>query len=544
MGFLYKKSQSESFRQYFSQPQEFEKQFNQYMLSQKKINVISNQFLFAQGNKGGLPLSWDQSHGVVSIDQTDSHSLIIGPTGSKKTRLIAMPTVRILGDSGESMIISDPKAEIYSRTSDRLEQLDYAIKVINLRNPEYSVGWNPLAIPYRFYCQGNLDKAYEFANDIAQNMISKRASKDPFWEESAASFLFGLIMLLFMLCKERDLSEGDVNFKNIFELRNAMFIGSDMQIKRSELWKYAQKDAYIRNSLIGTVETASDTRGGILSTFDQAMRNISIQPGLLNMLGANDIEWDQFLAKKYAIYLIMPDEKTSYHRLVSLFVKQSYEYFIYLAQQGLYEHDVQTGFLPIRLNYILDEFSSLPTIKDFPAMITAARSRNIRFTLFVQSKHQMQQRYAEETETILANCMNWVFLTTRELSFLKDISDLCGTKDQKPILSVSQLQRLEKKDGEALILSGRNKPYIAQLPDIDLYDKGIFGHVPLLKRTQPDRPRIDLSDFMPKERAFPIMTKNGLNAADFDSVKAFWDKQAEDLGASPKPNTQNVEEEK
>ena len=106
-------------------------------------------------------------------------------------------------------------------------------------------------------------------------------------------------------------------------------------------------------------------------------------------------------------------------------------------------------------------------------MITAARSRNIRFNLFLQSKHQLKLRYGEESETIMSNCENWLFLTSREVELLKEVSDLCGTNGgttNQPLLSISDLQRLDKQAGEVLILSGRNKPYISYLADIDLFE--------------------------------------------------------------------------
>lgn len=508
MGFLFDKSRSDEFRKFFSQSESFEKGLNQYKIAEDEFVKAHTNFVFTESNIGGLPLAWNREKGTVAVDQTDSHSLIIGPTGSKKTRLIAMPTVRIMGSAGESVIISDPKAEIYARTAEYMKSLHYDISVINLRTPDYSKRWNPLNIPYHFYCSGDMDKACEFANDIAQNMIPSINEKDPFWDNSAASLLFGLIMLLFKYCHEYDMPERQVNLKNIFELRNVLFTGID--VKTSFLWEYARRDAFIRNSLIGTVETAKDTRAGILSTFDQEMRNISIQPNLLDMLSGDELDLNQFLKRKQALYLIMPDEKTSYHKLVSLFVKQSYEYFIHLAQKNLYDKSVGTGYLPIRINYILDEFSSLPTVTDFPAMITAARSRNIRFVLFVQSKHQLRQRYEDETETILANCVNWVFLTTRELSLLKDISELCGTKDQKPILSVSHLQRLSKEEGETLILSGRKKPYIGRLPDINLYDQGKFKSIPLVKQIPLLDIEIDLIPLKQEQQKREVLIKEQL----------------------------------
>lgn len=170
-----------------------------------------------------------------------------------------------------------------------------------------------------------------------------------------------------------------------------------------------------------------------------------------------------------AIFLIVPDEKTGFHGLVSLFVKQSYEYLVYKAQKTMGNGES----IKCRVNYILDEFSSLPTINDFPAMITAARSRNIRFNLFLQSKHQLKLRYKEEADTIMANCENWIFLTSREIDFLHEISELCGdvgSSQNKPLLSTSELQRLDKKSGEALVLHGRCKPFISKLADIDEFN--------------------------------------------------------------------------
>lgn len=159
---------------------------------------------------------------------------------------------------------------------------------------------------------------------------------------------------------------------------------------------------------------------------------------------------------------------------------------IFKAQQGT--SDVfTTGKLNRRVNYILDEFSSLPTISDLPAMITASRSRNIRFTLFVQSKHQMLQRYSEETETIQTNCNNWFFLTSREIQILNELSSLCGNTSgspEKPVLSISALQRLDKETGEVLLLSGRNLPCITHLPDIDEYDNGKFEVRSIVERTK------------------------------------------------------------
>lgn len=99
-------------------------------------------------SKGGIPLLYDKSEHTVYVDATDSHSLIIGSTGSKKTRLVVLPLIHMLSYAEESMIISDPKAEIYNRTAAMLKQSGYRVTVLNFRNPSLGESWNPLAIPY------------------------------------------------------------------------------------------------------------------------------------------------------------------------------------------------------------------------------------------------------------------------------------------------------------------------------------------------------------------------------------------------------------
>jgi type IV secretion system protein VirD4 len=141
--------------------------------------------------------------------------------------------------------------------------------------------------------------------------------------------------------------------------------------------------------LSGTVEAPDNTRSSILSVFDQYMRIFSSQDVLVQLLSSNDIDFSLLGNQKVALFLIMPDEKTTYHKLISVFIKQCYEQLILEAQAK------GNKSLPIRVNFVLDEFSSLPTINDFPAMITAARSRNIRFNLIVQSEHQLITRYSE-----------------------------------------------------------------------------------------------------------------------------------------------------
>jgi len=492
---VYEKSVSSKYKRYFEQTSKFRKSFRRYSLdSHRIVSTHSGGFHPWETGEAGVPIGWLQAKNEIIVDHTDSHTLVIGPTGSKKSRLVAMPLIRILGGSKESMIVSDPKAELYNRTSGYLAQQGYEISVLNLRSPAYGNCWNPLAIPYSFFCNREIDRAYEFVNDIAENLIQTgKSNSEPFWDDSAGSLFFGLTVLLFKYCSDNNVDSKHVHIGNVVKLRDELFSKSKGG-KDSWLWRYAKTDHIISSALIGTVETADVTREGILSGFDQKVRGFSIQPSLLDMLSASDITLDAIGQKPTAIFLLLPDEKTGYHGLVSLFVKQSYEYIIFKAQQESDDDGLHVGKLENRVNYVLDEFSSLPTVNDFPAMITASRSRNIRFTLIIQSKHQLLQRYKEETETIQTNCGNWLFLTSRELRLLEEISSLCGKTSEdnpKPVLSVAALQRLDKDAGEVLLLSGRSLPYITHLPDIKIYDNDCFSSCPILPRGARVLPLLD-----------------------------------------------------
>lgn len=464
---------------------------NEFRSGCSRYNLRSGELIpgflskWTSPNCSGFPMDYDKSTNCVYMDGSDSHCLLVGTTGSKKSRLVVMPTVRLLAASGEAMIICDPKGEIYRRTADFLEKTGYDIRAIDLRDPERGDGWNILTVPYSLYLNSNIDKACEFINDITANLIPI-TSNDPFWDYSARDMLFGLILMLFRICKEKEQPEDFVNMRSLLKLRSELFSStSSMRISKSALWKYAEEDELIRARLQGTVICPSDTMSCIISVFDQHMASFSLQPKMVRLLSHSSFDLQNIGFGKTAVFLIMPDEKTIYHQIVAIFIKQMYELLIDNAYKKAMEYR-----FPTRINFLLDEFTSLPQMTDMPQMITASRSRNIRFMLVIQSKHQLKQRYAEEAETIMSNCSNWFFLSSRETELLREISELSGVvgSNREPLISVSRLQHLDKEAGECLIFSGRKYPYFSHLPDIEDYDGNDYVIRPLPLRKYPELP--------------------------------------------------------
>ena len=183
-------------------------------------------------------------------------------------------------------------------------------------------------------------------------------------------------------------------------------------------------DSDIYQDLAGFMNlTAENTKTCITSTFDQLTGLFKASKALTEMMSGTTFSMEEIGKEKTAIFLVVPDEKTTYHFLAALFISQCYESLLDQA-------DVCKGELPVRVNFILEEFCNMPKLDDIVSMLTAARSRNIRFHLVIQSYSQMKDKYDENvSRTIMDNCGNLIYLHTREISFLEYISKLAGQNE-------------------------------------------------------------------------------------------------------------------
>ena len=397
----------------------------------------------------------------IWVDNGEAHNIIIGATGSGKTQAVVFPMVQSLAKKGESMIITDPKGEIYEQTGSMLRERGYNIVLLNFRSPQNGNGWNPMALPYKLYKEGNTDKAVELLDDLALNILyeEKNGGADPFWEKTAADYFTGLALGLFEDAEENQINLNSMNLMSA--LGEERFGGpNNNYIKEYFNSKDPSRPAYVNAS--GTVYAPEDTKGGVLSTFKQKVKLFSSRDNLSEMLCHSDFDMKEIGRQKTAVFMIVQDEKKTLHPLATIFIKQCYETLIDVAQEN-------GGKLPYRTNYILDEFANMPPLKDVTTMVTAARSRLIRFTFIIQNYAQLTQVYGKENaETIKGNC-NIMYLISSELQALEELSKLCGEVKSKekdktastPLVTVSDLQRLAQY--ETISLRLRKMPFKTKL---------------------------------------------------------------------------------
>lgn len=403
----------------------------------------------------GFPLVYDKKKNLVYVDNGESHSLVIGATGSGKTQMVINPLVNLLAKKGESMVITDPKGEIFEKNGEMLKDLGYDVIVVNFRDPKNGSCWNPYTLPYKYYKEGNQDKANELLNDMAINIATDEKADDPFWTNSAADYLTGLSLGMFEDAKEDEISISTVNLMMTVGEEK---IGASTYAK--EYFKFKDPASPAAINALGTVNAPQDTKNSIESVLKQKIKVFAVTQNLAEMLSRSDFDMETIGERKTAIFMIIQDEKTTYHALATIFIKQCYESLIAVAQR-------HGGKLPIRTNFLLDEFANMPKFKDITTMITAARSRQIRMTMIIQNFAQLKQVYGnEDAETIRGNCGNILYLLTGELSALEEISKLCGDKivkvgkdekeETRPLITVTELQRF--KQDEVLVLKHRLPP--------------------------------------------------------------------------------------
>lgn len=424
----------------------------------KTKSVVRVPYIDKKSNAGGTPLVYDKE--AAYVDNGESHTLVLGATGSGKTAGIINPTVKMLMKARESMIISDPKGEIYEDNSGLLRELGYEIIILNFRDPQKGNCWNPYHLPYKYQREGNFDKANELLNDLSTNIVVDGQGDDPFWQDSAASYLTGLSLAMFEDAKEDEIN---INTVNLMMTTGEDKYGASNYLKEYFHAKDPASPACV--NALGTVDAPNETKGGVVSVLKQKVKTLAVTKNLSEMLSKSDFEMDTIGEKPTAVFMIIQDEKTTYHSLATIFVKQCYEALINVAHQ-------HGGKLPIRVNFLLDEFANMPKFKDITTMVTAARSRQIRFTFIIQNFAQLKQNYGDhDAETIRGNCGNLIYLLTGELSALEEISKLCGDKlvrvgkdkkeETRPLVTVSELQRM--KDNEFILIKQRCAPFKGKL---------------------------------------------------------------------------------
>ena len=499
----------------------------------------------SQAKKDGAPVrAVLDSRGNLHINfLPGAHALVIGSTGSGKTTTFINPMIQLIAatNCGSSMIMTDPKGELFDLHSAYLKSRGYDVMVLDLRDTYSSSRWNPLdsiwdmyqefsetgtdimvhkdamsdypdlkrmdaeaeagalwcewrgkAYADLYHCQDDVgvakqriyDEMYEDLNDLVAGICPITNEKDPLWEKGARSIVLATCLAMLEDSQDDRLNMTKEKF-NFFNL-NKILTNSENNYQALKDYFEGRNPLSQAYTLSRQVLAAADqTLSSYMSiTFDKL--TLFNDRGICGLTSATDIHADQFAERPTALFLKIPDEKDTRHGLASLFILSMYKALIKVASA---REDLS---LPRNVYFIMDEFGNMPKIEKFDKMITVGRSRKIWFNMVVQSYSQLNNIYGESVaDVIKSNCAMKMFIGSNDIGTCKEFSELCGNKT---VRTTSTSSSTGSKEGDVNISNQLQTRPLIYPSDLQKLNNKVstgnavivtFGNYPLMTKYTP-----------------------------------------------------------
>lgn len=395
----------------------------------------------------------------------DTHLLAIGATRSGKTTGYVIPTLNVLLNKKNkpSIVISDPKQELYRSNAKKFQDNGYRVLMLDFTNYLHSDCWNPLTKYYRLYQkfsgveahvkvvdtpegpkneffgvvyddQKKLDCAISEMKEryfdeiekgitaLTSAVIPNTNAKDPFWDDSARDLLKSVLYGMLEDSATGIITEYTFSFDTVLRIVDA-FTDSDSDydggyftsrpLEKSKAHQLARKCI---------IEQASTTRRCISSEF-MAKMNKFRDTAVRRITCTNTFEMSELdEGAPTVIFVSYKDEESLHYEVISMFLSNLYTELIAVARK-------KGSKLKRPFYFLLDEFGNLPKFNDFDKVISACAGRNIWFLLILQSYAQLNNIYGKETAEIIKDNLNThVFFGTNNPETKREFSDECGKK--------------------------------------------------------------------------------------------------------------------
>lgn len=401
------------------------------------------------------------------IDTSQHHVGIVGSTGYGKSRRAYSTAVLGAIRKGENLFVVDTKTEHLRNFAPIAEKFGYRTVVINLNNPEYSHGYNPLEYVTHLYHNGQKDKAAVERKKIAISSVPKDTpGADPFWSSSAKNILFGSIMALLETA-----DKSQVNFASLLKFINDSAKRDDKgRLYLTEFLKKLPEDSMAKTALEDYSTTAGVTAAGMRSNAAQALQDYVFSDGVNKMLANSDIKITDIddTHQPVIYFLILPEQNNSLFAIASLFFTQLINRYIQVADRQA------KGCLSNRLNIFVDELPAMGQAlsESFAGYISTCRSRNIRIYYVIQSFEQLQAAFGNQANTILDNTGTMIVFRVNTDSSARFVTDMLGKYNYtnrysgeiiiKDVLTTSDISSMDV--GQAVVICNGLR-FVTWLPD-------------------------------------------------------------------------------
>lgn len=448
----------------------------------------------------------------VYTESTFGHNFILAPTQVGKTTNWVNPQLEAWMKSPEKphIIVTDPKAEIFSKMALLAMGQGYDVKVFNLKDPNYSHKYNLLEDAYDEYWINfsqirhllDFDRILKSAKPLAEyyqqlddldiyldlskvknkiDLIGEALIKDneggvdhqPYFKEAPRMLVKASITYLL----EISILKGTKDKFNLQAL-NAFLSSDAFNVVKEETNFYSKVVKVLPNDhLIRQYYKKEDLKnlGSFLITANEQISNFSYSIGALT--SSSDFNYLNFTQdiQPTILFVLIPTIDTHLFDVTKLLIEQLTDNIIREADK------LPNRRLPRRVEFMLEELGQLPKINKIANYLSEGLSRNFRYSMVLQSRSQLLNTYGDHiTNVIISNCHNKIFFQNNEREEQdwiskqfnqttkmeksttgKDIAEINPYWHEQDVDLVTSFQVGKLERGEALILT-RTSPLEAR----------------------------------------------------------------------------------
>lgn len=390
------------------------------------------------GDEEGIVLATFKGKTLIHPVKSPLNQLVIafGGAGSGKSTALVIPNIlHISKHLGESMVITDPKGELYNATAATLRARGYDVWVLNLLDFRRSMRYNPMDFVYE------TKDAASLATTIIKNTTNPNA-KDAgdFWERAEHSLLTALILYVKEVC-----SPEEQHLASVLEV--GLSIGDNPKAMDALFEKLPRQSA-ARMAYRIFNQSQDRTRSSILTGFGNRLR-LWAEPRVQHLTATTDINLNRLgdPDRKIALFLLNSSYDPTFDMLPAMLIDQTFQQ-LYRKAERMPGNRLAT---PVRL--ILDELANIAPIANLKRKVATMRGYGISAFLIFQSKSQFEDRYGKSVSAeIIDSCDTRLLLGTNDPETQEYFSKLLGE-------TTIQVESQSENKGGKSESSGLNRSY-------------------------------------------------------------------------------------
>ncbi|MEI6305634.1 MAG: type IV secretory system conjugative DNA transfer family protein, partial [Deltaproteobacteria bacterium] len=331
--------------------------------------------------KDGLILSKNVQ---TRLNTCFTHFLVIGPTGSGKTQSFFLPNIMKL-DPTYSIVITDPKGELYQKTAAHQQSLGREPMLIKLDIKENSRCWNPLDIPKDPVMMAKV------CTSVVKNKGGGGGGDQEFWDSTAIDLLMALVYIAKSLPRDVNCSERTYgSFQNIYKILGGTTFDAMIGLSKFAVAELNCRDILARIASFSDKVAPEDTRNSTRFVLKTALAPYA---EVAHITATTDIDFRDLKNKPVALYVSVPEHKvTGLAPVISTLFMQIFDTLLEMGEGGR----------PVF--FLLDEFANISKLIGFPQYVATIRSRNLSVAVCLQSGEQLTRNYSEpEKQEIMNN---------------------------------------------------------------------------------------------------------------------------------------------